>query len=61
MKRKMIAETKIRQDGVWLKNGDPFEATDEDAADLVSMKMARYETKDMTPKRRYNRRDMTAQ
>lgn len=58
-KRKMIAEARIRQDGVWLKPGDEFECTAADADDLKAMKMAR--PVDDRPRRQYRRRDMTAQ
>lgn len=42
--QKLIAETKIRHNGKWLVPGNTFTATDEDAADLIAMKMARMET-----------------
>jgi len=59
MKRKMIADAKLRQDGVWFKCGDVFECTDTDADDLKSMGMA-HEAEEPA-KRQYRRRDMTAQ
>lgn len=42
--QKMIADAKLRQNGKWVHPGETFTATDEDAADLVAMKMARKAT-----------------
>lgn len=37
---KMISQAKHKYDGVWLKRGDPFNATQQDAEDLECMKFA---------------------
>lgn len=58
--KKMIAQAKIRQEGVWLKPGDKFECSQGDADDLMAMGFAQPDT-DEPPKRQYRRRDMTAQ
>lgn len=42
--RKLIAESKIRHNGKWFMPGQTFSASDDDAADLIAMKMARAET-----------------
>lgn len=60
-RKRMIADSKIRQDGVWLKPGDVFECTPGDAADLEAMGFAHRDTSDVPVRRQYRRRDMTAQ
>lgn len=67
-KVKMIADARIRQDGVWLKPGDPFECSERDAADLESktMRMAHrapgvVEAAVEQVRHTYRRRNLTAQ
>lgn len=63
MNKRMIAQARILQNGVPLKAEDPFECNEQDAADLVSMQLARYAevVEEEKPRRTYRRRDMTAQ
>jgi hypothetical protein len=75
-KVKMIATGSHCYNGVWLKNGDPFETDCErDADELRAIGFARradfYQVRELTPdigavepqraKRTYTRRDLTAQ
>lgn len=42
--QRLIAETKLRNNGEWIMPGGKFTASDQDAEDLVAMRMARKET-----------------
>lgn len=58
---KLIADAKLRQNGEWIMRGQEFEASDQDAEDLIAMDMAHPATIVERVKRQYRRRDMTAQ
>lgn len=68
----LISEARHRYDGTWLKRGDPFMASAQDAEDLITLRFATkaqdtalYATRVMeadTPrtKRAYHRRDVNS-